>query len=111
MPVETIELPGAKVGTVDKFQGQEAPVVIYSMTTSTPEDAPRGMECLYNRNRFNVSMWLSHALAAMSTTEPPTTNLSRWMSSPSLSTEPLLVTFDLAAAGAGKHRSRTGEEL
>src|SRR6185503_4512053 len=35
---------GARVGTVDKFQGQEAPVVIYSMTTSTPEDAPRGME-------------------------------------------------------------------
>jgi len=31
----------ARVGTVDKFQGQEAPVVIYSLTTSTPEDAPR----------------------------------------------------------------------
>ena len=37
-------LPGAKVGTVDKFQGQQAPVVFYSMATSTPEDAPRGME-------------------------------------------------------------------
>jgi uncharacterized protein len=47
--------PGARVGTVDKFQGQEAPVVIYSMTTSTPEDAPRGMEFLYNPNRFNVA--------------------------------------------------------
>lgn len=34
-------LPGARVGTVDKFQGQEALVVIYSMTTSTPEDAPQ----------------------------------------------------------------------
>ena len=34
---------GARVGTVDRFQGQQAPVVIYSMTTSTPEDAPRGM--------------------------------------------------------------------
>src|SRR5205823_3845690 len=34
---------GLHVGTVDKFQGQEAPVVIYSMATSTPEDAPRGM--------------------------------------------------------------------
>ena len=33
-------LPGARVGTVDKFQGQEAPVVIYSMATSTPEEAP-----------------------------------------------------------------------
>jgi superfamily I DNA and/or RNA helicase len=44
-----------RVGTVDKFQGQEAPVVIYSMTTSSPEDAPRGMEFLYSLNRFNVA--------------------------------------------------------
>jgi uncharacterized protein len=43
------------VGTVDKFQGQQAAVVIYSMSTSTPEDAPRGMEFLYNLNRFNVA--------------------------------------------------------
>ena len=48
-------LPGARVGTVDKFQGQEAPVVIYSMTTSSPEEAPRGMEFLYSANRFNVA--------------------------------------------------------
>jgi superfamily I DNA and/or RNA helicase len=48
-------LPGMKVGTVDKFQGQEAAVVIYSLTTSAPEDAPRGMEFLYNLNRFNVA--------------------------------------------------------
>lgn len=47
--------PEARVGTVDKFQGQEAPVVIYSMTTSSPEDAPRGMEFLYSANRFNVA--------------------------------------------------------
>ena len=46
---------GARVGTVDKFQGQEAPVVIYSMTTSTPEDAPRGTEFLYSSNRLNVA--------------------------------------------------------
>lgn len=48
-------LPGARVGTVDKFQGQEAPVVIYSMTTSSPEDAPRGMEFLYSLHRLNVA--------------------------------------------------------
>jgi len=48
-------LPGAKAGTVDKFQGQEEAVVIYAMTTSSPEDAPRGMEFLYNLNRFNVA--------------------------------------------------------
>jgi len=34
---------GARVGTVDKFQGQEAPIVFYSMTTSTPEDRPRNL--------------------------------------------------------------------
>jgi uncharacterized protein len=48
-------LPGARVGTVDKFQGQEAPIVIYSMTTSTHADAPRGMEFLYSSNRLNVA--------------------------------------------------------
>jgi uncharacterized protein len=36
-------MPSARIGTVDKFQGQEAPIVIYSMTTSTHADAPRGM--------------------------------------------------------------------
>jgi uncharacterized protein len=48
-------LPNFRIGTVDKFQGQEAPVVIYSMATSSPEDAPRGMEFLYSLNRFNVA--------------------------------------------------------
>jgi len=48
-------LPKARIGTVDKFQGQQAPVVFYSMTTSTPEDAPRGMEFLYSANRLNVA--------------------------------------------------------
>jgi predicted RecB family nuclease len=45
----------ARVGTVDKFQGQEAPVSIYSMATSSPEEAPRGMEFLYSLNRLNVA--------------------------------------------------------
>lgn len=48
-------LPGMTIGTVDKFQGQEAPVVIYSMTTSSAEDAPRGMEFLYSLHRLNVA--------------------------------------------------------
>lgn len=43
------------MGTVDKFQGQEAPVVIYSMATSSPDDAPRGLEFLYSLNRLNVA--------------------------------------------------------
>ncbi len=46
---------GVRVGTVDKFQGRQAPVVIYSMTTSSPEDAPRGLEFLYNLSRLNVA--------------------------------------------------------
>ncbi|MBI1795680.1 MAG: TM0106 family RecB-like putative nuclease [Candidatus Eisenbacteria bacterium] len=46
---------GARVGTVDKFQGQEAPVVLYSMTSSSPQDAPRGMDFLYDAHRFNVA--------------------------------------------------------
>ena len=45
----------ARVGTVDKFQGQEAPISIYSLTTSNPELAPRGMDFLYSRNRLNVA--------------------------------------------------------
>jgi len=48
-------IPGARIGTVDKFQGQEAPIVIYSMTTSSYADAPRGMEFLYSLNRLNVA--------------------------------------------------------
>ena len=44
-----------RVGTVDKFQGQEAPISIYSMTSSSREDAPRGMDFLYSPNRLNVA--------------------------------------------------------
>ncbi len=51
----TEKLPGMRIGTVDKFQGQEAPVVIYSMAASTVEEAPRGISFLFNRNRLNVA--------------------------------------------------------
>ncbi|HET9416023.1 MAG TPA: TM0106 family RecB-like putative nuclease [Candidatus Limnocylindria bacterium] len=54
---------GARVGTVDKFQGQEAPISIYSMTSSSPEDAPRGMSFLYSRNRLNVATSRAKAVA------------------------------------------------
>ena len=43
------------VGTVDKFQGKEAPIVIYSCTSSSPQDAPRGMAFLYDPHRLNVA--------------------------------------------------------
>jgi uncharacterized protein len=48
-------LPGADVGTVDKFQGRQNPVAIYSLATSSHADAPRGMEFLYSANRLNVA--------------------------------------------------------
>ncbi|AIY02303.1 nuclease (RecB family) [Arthrobacter sp. PAMC 25486] len=49
-------LSGVKVGTVDKFQGQEAPVVLVTMACADPAAAPRGMEFLLNRNRVNVAV-------------------------------------------------------
>jgi predicted RecB family nuclease len=46
---------GVRVGTVDKFQGQEAPVVIVSLASSSGEEAPRGIAFVFNRNRINVA--------------------------------------------------------
>ena len=54
---------GFGVGTVDKFQGREAPVVIYSMATSSADLAPRGLEFLYDRHRLNVATSRARALA------------------------------------------------
>jgi predicted RecB family nuclease len=56
-------LPTARVGTVDKFQGQEAPVVIVSMCASSAEGSARGMEFLFNRNRLNVAISRAQCLA------------------------------------------------
>jgi uncharacterized protein len=56
---------GVMVGTVDKFQGREAPIVIYSMTSSTAEDAPRGLEFLFSRNRLNVAVSRAQALCVL----------------------------------------------
>jgi predicted RecB family nuclease len=47
---------GARVGTVDKFQGQAAPVTIYSTASSSADDAPRGMDFLYDLHRLNVAV-------------------------------------------------------
>ena len=55
----------ARVGTVDKFQGQEAPISLYSMTSSSPELAPRGMEFLYSRNRLNVATSRARCVAVV----------------------------------------------
>jgi uncharacterized protein len=52
-----------RVGTVDKFQGQEAEVVIVSMTTSSGEYLPRNIEFLYSKNRLNVAISRAKCLA------------------------------------------------
>jgi predicted RecB family nuclease len=62
---ERLECTGVRVGTVDKFQGQQAPVAIYSMATSRPEDAPRGMDFLYSLNRLNVATSRAKCLAIL----------------------------------------------
>jgi len=54
---------GARVGSVDKFQGQEAPVVIISMCASEGHDSPRGIEFLLNPNRLNVALSRAQSLA------------------------------------------------
>ena len=54
---------GVRVGTVDKFQGQEAAVVFFSMASSSGEDIPRGMEFLFSRNRLNVAISRARCLA------------------------------------------------
>ncbi len=53
----------ARVGTVDKFQGQEAEVVIVSLATSSPDDLPRNVEFFYSKNRINVAISRARTLA------------------------------------------------
>ena len=62
--IETLP-DGARVGTVDKFQGQEAQAVIFSMATSSGEDIPRNIEFLFSRNRLNVATSRARCLAAV----------------------------------------------
>jgi predicted RecB family nuclease len=60
------KLPDAvAVGTVDKFQGQQAPVVFYSMASSSGEDVPRGLDFLFSRNRLNVAISRAQCLACL----------------------------------------------
>jgi predicted RecB family nuclease len=56
---------GARVGTVDKFQGQQAPVVIYSTASSSADDAPRGVDFLYDLHRLNVAVSRARALTVI----------------------------------------------
>jgi superfamily I DNA and/or RNA helicase len=58
-------VPGGRIRTVDKFQGQEAPIVIYSLTTSSYLDAPRGVKFLYSANRLNVATSRARAVCVL----------------------------------------------
>jgi predicted RecB family nuclease len=55
--------PKARVGSVDKFQGQEAPIVIMSMCTSVASESPRGIDFLFSKNRLNVALSRAQSLA------------------------------------------------
>lgn len=57
--------PGARVGTVDKFQGQEAAVVLISLASSSGENIPRGLEFLFSRNRLNVAISRARCLSVL----------------------------------------------
>ncbi len=54
-----------RVGTVDRFQGQEAPIVFFSMASSSGEDAPRDASFLFSRNRLNVALSRAQSLAIL----------------------------------------------
>jgi len=56
---------GVRVGTVDRFQGQEAPVVFFSMATSSGDDVPRNLAFLFSRNRLNVAISRAQCLAIL----------------------------------------------
>jgi uncharacterized protein len=66
-------LSEVRVGTVDKFQGQEAAVVLVSMTASSRDDVPRGMEFLLSPNRLNVAIsrgqWLAQVFYSPNLTD------------------------------------------
>ncbi len=62
---KALPLERVAVGTVARFQGKQAPIVIYSMTTSSGDEAPRGLEFLYSLNRFNVATSRAQALVIL----------------------------------------------
>ncbi len=53
------------MGTVDRFQGQQAPVVLYAMTCSSGEDVPRGIDFLFDSHRLNVAVSRAECLAVL----------------------------------------------
>ena len=66
----------ARIGTVDKFQGQEAPVAIHSLTASDGEAAPRGLDFLLDPNRLNVAISRAQCLSIVVGSPQLTTGIS-----------------------------------
>ncbi len=64
-----LALREVQIGTVDKFQGREAPVVFFTMTTSSADDMPRGPDFLFSRNRLNVAVSRARCLAYLVCTD------------------------------------------
>jgi uncharacterized protein len=58
-------ITGVRVGTVDKFQGLEAPVVFFTMATSSGDDLPRDIDFLFSQNRLNVAVSRAQSLAVV----------------------------------------------
>jgi uncharacterized protein len=58
-------IPDVEVGTVDRFQGREAAVVFFAMTSSSGEDVPRGLDFVFDRNRMNVAISRAQCLAIL----------------------------------------------
>ena len=65
VPARAAAATASRVGTVDKFQGQEAPVVFFSMATSSGDEIPRNLEFLFSRNRLNVAVSRAQCLAVL----------------------------------------------
>jgi uncharacterized protein len=63
--LDRADLADVAVGTVDKFQGQQAAVVFFSMATSSGEEIPRNVAFLYSRNRLNVAVSRAKCLAVL----------------------------------------------
>jgi uncharacterized protein len=100
-------LPGeVRVGTVDKFQGQQAPVVIYSMASSSAADAPRGIDFLYDTHRLNVAISRARCVAVVLASPALLDALAR--TPEQLRTVNALIT---AAAAAPDHRPPDSTEL
>ena len=67
----------ARIGTVDKFQGQEAPVAIHSLTASDGDAAPRGLGFLLDPNRLNVAISRAQCLSIVVGSPALSTGISR----------------------------------